>query len=121
MEEKGVSSMREGQGTCASTLSGLQEAGARRCQGMPITQWKWRRPGSIPRGIQKPGRQGQDVGNDVHAFLTTIQGHQVFITERKAWQVRAWGGQAGLHKGPSGTEDSGLTGKLREDPLANGS
>lgn len=36
---------------------------------------------SIPRGIQELGCQGQDVGDDVHAFVTTIQGRQIFVTE----------------------------------------
>lgn len=65
---------------------------------------------SIPRGIQELGCQGQDVGDDVHALVTTIQGHQIFVTE---WENSGRGAvcrgsgvlrsHAGLHKGPSGT------------------
>lgn len=38
---------------------------------------------SIPRVLQELRSQGQDVGNDVHALLTTIQGYWVFISEEE--------------------------------------
>lgn len=38
---------------------------------------------SIPRVLQELRSQGQDVGNDVHALLTTIQGYGVFISEEE--------------------------------------
>ena len=37
----------------------------------------------IPRVLQELRSQGQDVGNDVHALLTTIQGYWVFISEEE--------------------------------------
>lgn len=38
---------------------------------------------SIPRVLQESRCQGQDVGNDIHALLPTIQGGWVFIAEGK--------------------------------------
>lgn len=51
-------------------------------QGRPSTYWEGRRllrsdsgdTPSIPRVLQEPRCQGQDVGNDVHALLPTVQG-----------------------------------------------
>lgn len=63
------------------------------CQGRPSTHWDRSRRSalSIPRVLQKPRCQGQDVGNDVHALLPTIQGYWVFIAEGKTVEGESLG------------------------------
>lgn len=84
-EEKWVSSVGQGW----TRTSGLPELGGARTKQAQYT--------SAGEGLQRsdPGdtlhtqsplelrSQGQDVGNDVHALLTTIQGYWVFISEEE--------------------------------------
>lgn len=61
-------------GPAKYTLGAVEAAGDRPRRPIPF----------IPRVLQELGCQGQDVGNDVHALLPTVQGRRVFIAERES-------------------------------------